>query len=222
MRLSYKNAEVPDFAARLESMKIRCQDMILEAIAQVKQRLPDNKKMFHGLCGFAPSRILSQHNRVPFSELPFKHLIKDKEDLIDNQYRKILLHIWEEEEVFKDGMPREAVPFWKGILEHQDSTMEHPYKDLALYALACLSTPISNATVERVFSQVALLKTKTRNRMKLPLLEALIRINLHLKLDGKCCTDFTVTESMLEKFNSSMYNESTEEEEQEELSVFDQ
>jgi len=71
--------------------------------------------------------------------------------------------------------------------------------------LNALSTPVSNAVVERVFSQVTAIKTKYRNRLSLKMLDAILRIRLNLHLRGTCCNSFTVTASMLERLNNSMY-----------------
>ncbi len=125
-KLTRKHAGDSDFQSRLASMKIKCHGMLLEAVEQVKRRLPSNKRLFQGLCGFTPSRVLSQTQRVPFRQLPFQHLFRNKEFLVESQYRKILLHIWLEDEVFSDGVPSEAVPFWKGILGYTDSSNTQP------------------------------------------------------------------------------------------------
>lgn len=70
--------------------------------------------------------------------------------------------------------------------------------------IVCLTLPVSNALVEHVFSIVA--STKTRNRMSLRMLDAVIRIRSHLHARGKCCRDLTITQSMLDRFSSAMYD----------------
>ena len=62
-----------------------------------------------------------------------------------------------------DGIPQEAVAFWSGVHQYQNSVQEFPFTDLAAYALTCLTTPTSNAVVERIFSFVTNVKTKNRN-----------------------------------------------------------
>ena len=104
--------------------------------------------------------MLSQIGRVPLAKLPMQYLMVDKLSEIDNQYRNIFLVNWRDEPVFKDGIPQEAVPFWSGVLQYQNSVQEFPFADLAAYALACLTTPTNNAVVERIFSYVTNVKTK--------------------------------------------------------------
>ena len=88
---------------------------------------------------------------------------------------------------------------------------KNPFKELATYALASLTNPVSNAVVERIFSQVIAIKMKLRNRMSVELLNALVRIRSKLHFEGKCCRDIIVTTQMLELFNSEqMYGASTQ------------
>ena len=52
-------------------------------------------------------------------------------------------------------IPKDTVQFWVGVKEYKKCNHESLYEDFAKYALSCLSTPVSNAVVERVFSAVA-------------------------------------------------------------------
>ena len=73
-------------------------------------------------------------------------------------------------------------------------------------------TPVSNAVVERVFSQVTAVKTKVRNRLGLRILDAVIRIRAHLQMRSKCCRDFVPSSHMFKLFNSAnMYGTQTQE-----------
>ena len=75
-----------------------------------------------------------------------------------------------------------------------------------MYCLACLSLPVSNAVVERIFSVVSAVKTKSRNRMTLSMLDAIIRIRTYLMERDKCCRDFVVTHAMLQRFTVDMHH----------------
>ena len=83
---------------------------------------------------------------------------------------------------------------------------QHPFKELARYALDCLSVPVSNGIVERVFSYVTSVKTKSRNRMNLSLLDSIVTIRSVLHFQEKWCKDFVVTRDMLSLFNNSIYD----------------
>ena len=58
--------------------------------------------------------------------------------------------------------------------------------------------------MERVFSRVACIKTKLRNRLSLKMLDAIVRIRTYLLLNDQCCKDFVVTREMLGRFNSEI------------------
>ena len=73
-----------------------------------------------------------------------------------------------------DNMNPEAL--WVEVYNYRDASGERVYADLALFALSLLSLPLSNADDERVFSQVNIIKSKTRNRIVQRFLE--------------CCTFF--------------------------------
>ena len=70
--------------------------------------------------------------------------------------------------------PSDIAGFWIGVMEHKDSLGHHHFRDLATYAITCLAFPMSNAVVERMLSQVTLVKSSFRSRMSLGVLEALI------------------------------------------------
>ena len=79
------------------------------------------------------------------------------------------------------------------------------FQDLALGAIKLLSLPISNAHVERAFSQVTLLKDDTRNRMGLALLSALMDVRTGLSRNGWTSATFQPSRQLLGNFDSSMY-----------------
>jgi len=135
----------------------------------------------------APSKVLSQ-TRPNFQELPFSHLKAAKLDVLESQYRRLNMVQWAKESVFPDEkIPADPQQFWAGVGKYKLSDDSHPFLELATYALECLILPVSNASVERVFSNVTAIKTKARNKMKLPMLDALTRIRCYLHFRGICC-----------------------------------
>ena len=112
-------------------------------------------------------------NRLAFTDLPFPHLMEDSLEVCEDQHRLILYHPWNNEQIFAGGIADDPVQFWSVVKKYKEGDRK-PYHDLAGYALACLTTPASNADVERIFSHVNAVKTKVRNRMKLKMLEAIL------------------------------------------------
>ena len=151
-------------------------------------RIPKSNDLFRGLSALHPDKCLSQAAQVPFNALPSQGLMSDP-DLIETQYGKILLHIWKEEEIFGGELPNDSAQFWAKILQYKLSDDQQPYKELAQYALDSLSVRVSNAIVERIFSHVTYVKNKNSNSLSIKMLDAILRVCLTLKLQGKCCTD---------------------------------
>ena len=138
--------------------------------------------------------------------MPLPHLRKEKENEIEEQHGKILHSCWNEEAVFDGETPKDTVSFWCGVMRYENSLGNKPFAELANYVLACLTTPVSNAVVERIFSSVTCVKNKLRNRLGSNMLESIIRIRTKLQFVGKCCRDFKVSQTMLDLFNSqNMY-----------------
>lgn len=126
----------------------------------------------------------------------------------EQQYRYVIQIDWIQEEVFSGGkIPDDTAAFWSGVMKYRNSMKEQPFYDLANYCLSCLSLPVSNAIVERIFSVVTSVKTKTRNRMSLRVLDAVVRIRSYFSRKDKCCREFVATKAMLDKFNVTMYND---------------
>ena len=89
----------------VDDVKARSQSMLIEMVHQVEMRLPDQTDIFGGLQALAPSKVLSQLERVSFINLPFLHIIGEATVTCEEQYRKILFHPWAEElSIFLDGI----------------------------------------------------------------------------------------------------------------------
>ena len=195
----------------VSEVSTRCKNVLVELLQQVGKRLPDNEKLFCGLNNLNPRIVLSQMDRPLLVSLPILHIARHL-TVVEEQYRQILHVNWASEEVFGGNIPSDAVDFWAGVYRYETGSGHRQFKDLALYALTVLATPASNAVCERVFSQLTCVKTKSRNSMKLPMFDAIIRIRSCLKMRGNCCKDFKPTPKMLELFNSeSMRQDSCEE-----------
>ena len=84
-----------------------------------------------------------------------------------------------------------------------DSAM---FPNITSLASVLLTLPISNATVERLFSQMGCVKTKLRNSLAMPMVEAILMIRYSLKRRNETCADFAILPGMLEIFNCKMYD----------------
>ncbi|CAG4997779.1 unnamed protein product [Parnassius apollo] len=92
-----------------------------------------------------------------------------------------------------------TVEFWSEVHEYKDSADNNPFSELASLTISILSLPHSNAEIERVFSQMNIVKTKLRNRMSLHTLNSILHIRYGLKRSGKCCHSYNVPEHALKQ-----------------------
>ena len=145
---------------------------------------------------------------MPFNNLPYLHIMGQTAATCKEQYRKILFHPWTEEtDIFPEGIiTNDIVQFWAQFRKFKDAVENYAYKKLAQHALTCLTTPVSSAVVERMFSHISNIKNKMRNRLKVDMLDAIIRIKTVLLMGDKCRTNFKPTLEMLQKSNADMYS----------------
>lgn len=105
---------------------------------------------------------------------------------------------------FGKTMPKTSVELWTRIWLYEVG-QERRFQEIAEFALRVLSTPLSNAVVERAFSILNVVKSKLRNKLQTKMLEALMRLRLWAR-GVKCCAAFTPTEAMYKLFTKDMYD----------------
>lgn len=108
------------------------------------------------------------------------------QDILENQWRSLtsmnLLDICPNLEYSYDISSVDVYYFWGCLLSYKNSAGDKPFEVLANFALKCLTLPISNAVIERIFSFMAAIKTKQRNRMQIIMLSSLLRLRVHLNV----------------------------------------
>ncbi|KAK3915438.1 Protein ZBED8 [Frankliniella fusca] len=79
----------------------------------------------------------------------------------------------------------DIVEFWSSVLNLKNASGEAPFEQISRFALMCLTLPISNALVERAFCVMSCIKCRRRNKMQVLMIEALMRLRIHLKVRMK-------------------------------------
>ena len=95
------------------------------------------------------------------------------------------------------------VKFWSHLDQYKDAAGEPRFANLAQLALALYSLPYSNAEVERIFSKMNHYKSKVRNKMGSPSIDAVIRVDCGLRWRNETCYQFRVSNEMKQKFNAA-------------------
>ena len=190
----------------LEIVKENCKAFLKVLITQVESRLTFHSSVYGKLSLLSPKCILNQTKTPKFCDLPLLHATPVEETLsmVENQYRKITLTYWSE--FFEKNKEEHlSFKFWDMVSTYSTGEKIFPIRELALYALDCFCLPVSNAEVERIFSQMALVKTKLRNNLNTDTLSSMLRIRQAIHQNG-CCTNFEPTLDMLAPFTNAIYN----------------
>ena len=159
-------------------------------------RLPASMEMLRKLELFCPTLVMSKIDRPGVKDLPAE-FFSCSVDILESQWRNIA------SAGFSSNRAIDA--FWLEVEAIQDAGGNQCFKDLALGVIRLLTLPISNAHVERAFSQVTLLKDDTRNRMGLRLLSSLMDVRSGLSRNGLTSATFKPPRQLLARFDSSMY-----------------
>lgn len=77
------------------------------------------------------------------------------------------------------------------------------YDELSSLVIMILSLPHSNGEIERVFSQMNIIKSKLRNRMKTESANALLHIRYGLRRTGNTCVTYELPNTILDLVGSN-------------------
>lgn len=181
---------------KVKEVKQRCLNFLVRLVKELVDRLPLNVSVVEKIEVLSPNRCLSISNRPNIDDFPWQlgEPNIDKESIV-NQFRT--LSTMRIEEIIGTASPNDIVNFWVQVLKMQNAAGNPMFKDLAEFSLRCLSLPLSNAVVERIFSVMGTIKTKLRNRMQLPMLIAILRIRTHMNVRGICCNNFQPSNHMI-------------------------
>lgn len=183
----------------LNGFKVKCLAFYVELCKQISVRFSFNGPVLKhsnvldprvAISGFITSlAAIMKH---------FPTLVPDVQK-VDSEWRLL-----QECEDMKKLKNRSAEEFWSAVKDGTDNCM---FPNLSIFIKGLLALSHSSATCERVFSQLCLIKSKSRNRLLIDTCNAL----LHTKelLDKRCCYEYTPSVSLLSQ-NVSNTQETTE------------
>ena len=189
-----KNGYPSDHEAVLRS---RCINFIRQLITQLRQRLPDNVKILQQMSQLSIKKALNAVGKLPLIPvMELMHVAPETIDIIENQWQSLTLVSWCE----KKG----TVAFWSEVYAHRDASDANPFQELSEFAISILVLPHSNAEVERVFSQMNIVKNKLRNRMETEMANAILAVRAGLKRHGKLCYEYDIPKEVAIKIGTSV------------------
>ncbi|KAK3892454.1 hypothetical protein Pcinc_003687 [Petrolisthes cinctipes] len=123
-------------------------------------------------------------------------------DRIDNQWRNLTIVQWVE--------TTSTAKFWIEVNGYKDASGVNPYPELCELAISVLSLPHSNAEVERLFSQMNIVKSKLRSRLNLRSVNAILAVRSGLKRVGKSCNSYELPKEVIKQIGTMASYTSTE------------
>jgi hypothetical protein len=167
----------------------QCKDFLVEAVNQIQDRFGDCQKLDF-LSFLSPS--IAHDLKIPSlgglcQKMP---LLKEVADLqeVDKE--------WRDQSLSPNPKLNEslaALEYWKVVFQEKTATGEPAFPNLIKLVKTVLSLPYSNAAVERVFSQLKLIKTDHRASLKRESLLALLTTKMTLLKSNPPQTLRTVT-----------------------------
>lgn len=181
----------------LTEVKERCKEFLVSLCTEIQKRLPDNISTLAKITMLHPNVATSQV-RPSITELPvaFKAVCLDIDATV-KEWQMIPNKLW----LHTSG----SEEFWAEVSGDCDSGGNKRFEHISTLALALLTLPVSNATVERAFSNHNCIKTKLRNKMHVETAEAKMRIRYSLRRMNTTCVLFKPTREMLRRFTSQIY-----------------
>lgn len=184
----------------------KCREFLKTLIFELIKRMPTHLNILSKIKNISPKVILNPL-RPKFTELPLDFVPKEKWGDMEIEYRKLLTINWNEVWV---TIPEDTIKFWRKVVTIKNAAGELMFENISRFAFVLLSLPSSNASVERSFSLMNVIKSKLRNRMMLKLLNSIMLVRGCFNSNGVCCKTFQPTKDMLDRFNSKMYSENSD------------
>ncbi len=176
MHLGYATQLLIDSAqlpiTSIQQIKEVCFLFIKELACQLKKRLPENFSVLKNLDLLSPRNATAQmkDSILPFAS-NFPTLVSNF-DALDREWKLLHTKTW--------TSTSNVVEFWSEVHQAQNASGDRTFEQISKFALSILSLPFSNASVERTFSQMNLVKTKLRNRMLVKTTNALLQVKFFL------------------------------------------
>lgn len=164
------------------NLRERCIACVTSLCSELRNRLPENVKILKKMSLFAVDQCLRVVKEEVTEIAEVFGCIPEQIERIDNQWRNLTVVKWHE--------TSSTVKFWIEVYSYKDASGINPYFDLCELAISVLSLPHSNAEVERLFSQMNIVKSKLRNRLNISSVNAVLAVRSGLRRLEKTCNTY--------------------------------
>lgn len=185
--------EIPEPATQITDFKKTCLAYYIESLKQITQRFDFADPLYDII-----EDIINPAKAQRFETKDLSSLLNRFPNVVDNIDITQLHKEWRNH-AFLDHQELNLSPdlsvenYWLKVLKMKDACEEPMFPNLKKVIMLILVLPFSNACVERVFSQLKLIKTDNRNRLYTNTIAALMAT----KASIKNATKFEPTKKML-------------------------
>ncbi|KYN50089.1 hypothetical protein ALC62_00117, partial [Cyphomyrmex costatus] len=184
---------------QLHVLRTRCLSFYVEGARQIRKRYDFGNTVLKSLEMLDPE-IVRSGSMPSIINLcsAFPNLIsEEKFQTIDNEWR-LLCNTQISSEKYST-----IEEFWSYVSELKYSDEHLMFGTLGPFMLSLLCLPHSSANVERIFSQINLMKTQQRNRLCTKSITGLLHTKTYLK--NKECFNLNIEKHILKRINNEMY-----------------
>lgn len=180
VELFLNNHSIPQ--EELNKIKINILNFYVELCEQVRKRFDFNDKCLIFLTNFQPKQALSGNvSTITEAAILFKNLVTDIESL-NTEWRHL-----QDVQYLKNFENASFDQFWLEVFQMKNELNEEMFPNLNKLIKGLMCLPHSSAAVERIFSQLNLIKSKSRNRLEVQTCNSII-LSKQLMEDENCYT----------------------------------
>lgn len=182
-------------APELAEVRKNCIQFLINLVLSLRKRVPENINILRNIDQISVASALRHDKTTLVPILQELQYSPSAIGCIESQWNKLSLVKWAQE--------NDTALFWAEVLNCKDAGGNNRFSDLAEFATRMLTMPFSNAEVERIFSQMNIVKSKLRNRMQCDMVNAIVFIRSWLSNSGKCCSDFEISREMVKEIGTT-------------------
>lgn len=93
------------------------------------------------------------------------------EEVLNAQWRALIIL---DKNIINEKVDKDISKFWLNLMKEENILEQNCFKELSEYMLTLLILPHSSAAAERQFSEMNIIKSKARNRLKVKTVENLM------------------------------------------------
>lgn len=175
-------------------LRERCISCVVKLCDELRKRLPDNFKILKKMTLFSVEHCLRVVKEPIIDIAELLGYLPEEIDRIDSQWRNLTIVKWQE--------TKSTEKFWVEVSNYKDAAGVNSFQDICHMALSVLSLPHSNAEVERLFSQINIVKNKLRNRLTSKTVSAVLAVRSGLRRVEQSCYSYEMPEDIVKKIGT--------------------